>query len=254
MFSHEPGKKYEDFDDIRSEIESDTDFIAGANKGISDEPINLQIFSPHVLNLTLVDLPGITKIPIGDEQEDIEAQTKNLALKYIRKENCLILAVTPANVSLVISDALQLAHEVDPDGNRTIGVITKCDKMDEYGVDDTDLREVLENKIFPLQRGYIGVVNRSQKATNDKESIQAALKHEADFFANHEKLSDIAHRCGTPYLQKVLNRELTEHIRKSIPALREELQIKISELNVVVDEFKNWQSQDPNEMKNLIIR
>lgn len=247
MFSHTKEKRFENFDDIRSEIVEETNFLAGSNKGISEEPINLKIFSPHVLDLTLVDLPGIIKVPIGDTPKDIEAQTKKLIRKYISNENCLILAVSQANNDLAVSEGLNLAGEVDPDHNRTIGVLTKCDLM------DTDVRKILDNESFPLKRGYIGVVNRSQEAINNKQSIQAALKHEADFFANHKNLSDIAHRCGTPYLQKALNRELTEHIRKSMPALRKELQIKISELSDEVDEFKNRQSTDPNKMKNLII-
>ena len=57
-FLHKPGRKYTDFEEIRVEIDADTARIAGDNKGISDVPINLKVTSPHVLNLTLVDLPG----------------------------------------------------------------------------------------------------------------------------------------------------------------------------------------------------
>lgn len=58
-------KIYSDFDEIREEIEEETDRVAGANKGIVSMPINLKIFSPDVVDLTLVDLPGITKVPVG---------------------------------------------------------------------------------------------------------------------------------------------------------------------------------------------
>ncbi|MCP6508478.1 dynamin family protein, partial [Klebsiella pneumoniae] len=78
---------------------------------------------------------------------------------FVKRDNCLILAVTPANQDLANSDALKISKEVDPEGMRTIGVITKLDLMDE----GTDARDVLENKLLPLRRGYIGVVNRSQK-------------------------------------------------------------------------------------------
>lgn len=80
-----------------------------------------------MLNLTLIDLPGVTKIPVGDQPDDIEAQVREMILEYISKENCLILAVSPANVDLATSDALKLARKVDKDGTRTIGVITKLD-------------------------------------------------------------------------------------------------------------------------------
>lgn len=69
-----------------------------------------------VLNLTLVDLPGITKVPVGDQPADIEYQIRDMIMQYICKENCLILAVTPANTDLANSDALKLAKDVDPQG------------------------------------------------------------------------------------------------------------------------------------------
>ena len=71
-FSHLPGQKFTDFSMIREEISRETDRVSGKNKGITNKSINLKIFSPHVLNLTLVDLPGITKVPTGDQPEDIE--------------------------------------------------------------------------------------------------------------------------------------------------------------------------------------
>jgi GTP-binding protein EngB required for normal cell division len=71
-FLHLPGQKFHDFNEIRNEIQRETDRITGQNKGLSSKPINLKIYSPFVLNLTLVDLPGITKVPTGDQPEDVE--------------------------------------------------------------------------------------------------------------------------------------------------------------------------------------
>lgn len=62
VFLHEKNKIFKDFDEIRSEIENETNRMAGDNKGICPEPINLKIYSTRVVNLTLVDLPGITKV------------------------------------------------------------------------------------------------------------------------------------------------------------------------------------------------
>jgi replication fork clamp-binding protein CrfC len=89
----------------------------------------LRIFSPNVLTLTLVDLPGLTKVPVGDQPRDIERQIKDMLIKYISKPNAIILAVTAANTDLANSDGLKLARDVDPDGTRTIGVLTKVDLM-----------------------------------------------------------------------------------------------------------------------------
>lgn len=76
------------------------------------------LVSLPVLNLTLIDLPGITKVPVGDQPPDIEYQIKDMILQFISRESSLILAVTPANMDLANSDALKMAKEVDPQGNR----------------------------------------------------------------------------------------------------------------------------------------
>ena len=100
-----------------------------ARIGISALPINLRIFSPNVVTLTLVDLPGLTKVPVGDQPRDIEKQIREMLMKYISKPSRIILAVTPAKTDLANSDGLKLAREVDPEGQRTIGVLTKIDLM-----------------------------------------------------------------------------------------------------------------------------
>ena len=104
-------------------------FLMFSLQGISNKPINLKVFSPHVLDLTVVDLPGLTKVAVGDQPDDIEQQIKEMLYTYITQENTIILAVTPANQDLANSDALKLARKVDPKGDRTIGVITKLDRI-----------------------------------------------------------------------------------------------------------------------------
>jgi len=76
----------------------------------------LKIYSPSVLNLTLVDLPGMTKVPIEGQPKDIELQIRNMCLKFISKKNAIVLAVTAANTDLANSDGLNLARQVDPEG------------------------------------------------------------------------------------------------------------------------------------------
>ncbi|KAJ3640670.1 hypothetical protein Zmor_027217 [Zophobas morio] len=240
-FLHCKGKKFVDFDEVRREIEGETDRITGSNKGISNIPINLRVYSPIVLNLTLIDLPGLTKVPIGDQPVDIEQQIKSMILQFIKRESCLILAVTPANTDLANSDALKMAKEVDIQGIRTIGVITKLDLMDE----GTDARDVLENKLLPLRRGYIGVVNRSQKDIEGRKDIKAALAAERQFFLTHPSYRHLADRLGTPYLQRVLNQQLTNHIRDTLPGLRDKLQKQLLTLEKDVDQFKHFRPDDP---------
>ena len=96
----------------------ETDKEAGDNKGVSKKQIRLKIFSPnvHVLDITLVDLPGITRVPVGDQPSDIESRIRAMIMQYIKHPSCIILAVSPANADLANSDALQLARLADPDG------------------------------------------------------------------------------------------------------------------------------------------
>ncbi|XP_054271614.1 dynamin isoform X3 [Macrosteles quadrilineatus] len=241
-FLHCKGKKFTDFDDVRKEIEAETDRVTGSNKGISNIPINLRVYSPNVLNLTLVDLPGMTKVPIGDQPPDIEQQIRSMIMQFVTRANCLILAVTPANTDLANSDALKLAKDVDGPGLRTIGVITKLDLMDE----GTDARDILENKLLPLRRGYVGVVNRSQKDIDGRKDIKAALAAERKFFLSHPSYRHMADRLGTPYLQRVLNQQLTNHIRDTLPGLRDKLQKQYLALEKDVDQFKHFRPDDPS--------
>ncbi|XP_065119272.1 dynamin-2 isoform X2 [Paramisgurnus dabryanus] len=249
-FLHCKGKKFVDFDEVRTEIEAETDRITGSNKGISPIPINLRVYSPNVLNLTLIDLPGMTKIAVGDQPPDIEHQIRDMILQFTTRESCLILAVTPANTDLANSDALKMAKEVDPQGLRTIGVITKLDLMDE----GTDARDILENKLLPLRRGYIGVVNRSQKDIDGRKDIRAALAAERKFFLSHPSYRHMAERMGTPHLQKTLNQQLTNHIRDTLPGLRSKLQSQLLSLEKEVEEYKNFRPDDPTRKTKALLQ
>ena len=68
-FDQERGKKYFDFNQVKSKIEEFTDNVAGKNKGITKDPILLTIHSPNCPDLTLVDLPGITRIPLANSDQ-----------------------------------------------------------------------------------------------------------------------------------------------------------------------------------------
>ncbi|XP_016549053.1 dynamin-related protein 3A isoform X2 [Capsicum annuum] len=232
-FGHLPDKRFYDFDAVRREILAETEKEVGVNKGVSDKQIRLKICSPNVLNITLVDLPGITKVPVGDQPSDIEARIRNMIMSYIKQETSIILAVSPANADLANSDALQMAKEVDPTGTRTIGVITKLDIMDK----GTDARNFLLGKVIPLRLGYIGVVNRSQEDINNNRSIRQALAHEEQFFRDHHVYRGLSDRCGIPQLAKKLNQILEQHIRNVLPTLKTDL---TSHLVAVEKELRSY--------------
>lgn len=219
-FLHLPGQKFYDFNKIRDEIVKDTELKTGKNLGISPQPINLRIFSPNVLTLTLVDLPGLTKVPVGDQPKDIEKQIRDMILKYITKPNSIILAVTGANTDLANSDGLKLARDVDPEGLRTIGVLTKVDLMDQ----GTDVIDILAGRVVPLRLGYVPVVNRGQRDIENNKSIKRALDAEREYFENHAAYKSKAQYCGTPFLARKLNMILMHHIRNTLPEIKAKIQ------------------------------
>ncbi|XP_071376768.1 dynamin-1-like protein isoform X3 [Centroberyx affinis] len=230
-FLHTKNKIYTDFDEIRQEIENETERISGNNKGISDEPIHLKIFSPHVVNLTLVDLPGITKVPVGDQPKDIEVQIRDLILKHISNPNCIILAVTAANTDMATSEALKVAREVDPDGRRTLAVVTKLDLMDA----GTDAMDVLMGRVIPVKLGLIGVVNRSQLDINNKKSVADAIRDEHGFL--QKKYPSLANRNGTKYLARTLNRLLMHHIRDCLPELKTRINVLAAQYQSLLSSY-----------------
>uniref|UniRef100_M8BXQ4 Dynamin-related protein 3B n=1 Tax=Aegilops tauschii TaxID=37682 RepID=M8BXQ4_AEGTA len=247
-------------------MQAETDREAGGNKGVSDRQIRLKIYSPNVLNITLVDLPGITKVPVGDQPTDIEARIRTMILSYIKHKTCIILAVSPANADLANSDALQMARQADPDGSRTIGVITKLDIMDR----GTDARNFLLGNVIPLRLGYVGVVNRSQQSTlkylkrlifrnggsikdhfqnavldiNSDVSVKQALAREESFFRSHPAYNGLAKHCGIPQLAKKLNQILVQHIRTILPGLKARIS---SQLTAIAKEHAFY--GDPVESK-----
>jgi replication fork clamp-binding protein CrfC len=116
-FLHLPKKKFTDFGAVRREISEETDRITGRTRQISPVPIHLSVYSSNVVNLTLIDLPGLTKIAVEGQSDSIVGDIENMVRSYIEKPNSIILAVSPANQDIATSDAIKIAREVDPQGN-----------------------------------------------------------------------------------------------------------------------------------------
>lgn len=230
-FLHTKNKIYTNFDEIRHEIETETERVSGINKGISNEPIHLKIFSPHVVNLTLVDLPGITKVPVGDQPKDIEIQIKDLIFKYISNPNSIILSVTAANTDMATSESLKVARDVDPDGRRTLAVVTKLDLMDA----GTDAMDVLMGRVIPVKLGIIGVVNRSQLDINQKKVVADSIRDEYAFL--QKKYPSLANRNGTKYLARTLNRLLMHHIRDCLPELKTRINVLAAQYQSLLNSY-----------------
>jgi len=230
-FLHTKDKVFTDWDEVRREIEKETDRVAGSNKGICPDPISLKFYSTSVLSLTMVDLPGLTKVAVGEQPEDIESQIKELILKFIQNPNSIILAVSPANMDMATSESLKIARDIDPDGRRTLAVITKLDLMDA----GTDAIDILCGRVIPVKLGIIGVINRSQQDIIDKKDIKDATKDEASFL--QRKYPTLATRNGTPYLAKTLNRLLMHHIRDCLPELKTRVNVMASQFQTLLNSY-----------------
>lgn len=174
-----PEKKFYKYEEIVATIEQLTEKATNNTKTIVDTPIICTVYSPTVPDLTLVDLPGITRNPVEGQPANIEEISKNLVSKYCSDSNTLILCVIPANIDLSTSDALSFVRKLDPEGRRTLGVLTKIDIMNE----GEDCREILLNKVIPLKYGYIGVKGRTQLEIKNKVHVTEAIKKEIEYFS-----------------------------------------------------------------------
>ncbi|WVZ11020.1 hypothetical protein V8G54_015550 [Vigna mungo] len=247
-FLHQPRKRFSDFASVRQEISDETDRITGKTKAISNVPIQLSIYSPHVVNLTLIDLPGLTKVAVEGQSESIVQDIENMVRSYIEKPNCIILAISPANQDIATSDAIKISREVDPSdsfrkelmwsryfilfsGERTFGVLTKLDLMDK----GTNAVEVLEGRQYRLQHPWVGIVNRSQADINKNVDMIVARKKEREYFETSPEYGHLAHKMGAEYLARLLSQHLELVIRQKIPSIIALIKKAIDELNAELD-------------------
>jgi hypothetical protein len=153
---------------------------------------------------------------VGDQARDIEQQVLDLVLKYMKDPNSIILAINDSTQDIGASEALKYAErdDVDPKGERTIGVLTKLDKL-EPGSDTRRAINYLENKTKPLSLGYVGVVNRSQQQIDNNVDIETAKQAEADVIGRQD-FRPIRHRMGIDYLRRFLTVILAQKMKDEL--------------------------------------
>ncbi|KAG8518580.1 Interferon-induced GTP-binding protein Mx2, partial [Galemys pyrenaicus] len=208
---------------VEQEIRKAQDLIAGQGVGISHELITLEVTSPEVPNLTLIDLPGIARVAVGNQPPDIGVQIKNLIRKYIQRQQTINLVVVPCNVDIATTEALSMAREVDPDGDRTLGILTKPDLVDR-GAEDSVLA-VAQNFTYHLKKGYMMVKCRGQQDIMNRLSLAQATQKEVTFFQAHPQFRALLDegKATVPHLAERLTRELISHITKSLPSLEKQI-------------------------------
>ncbi|XP_053561883.1 interferon-induced GTP-binding protein Mx1 [Bombina bombina] len=212
--------------DVEHEVKRAQDIMAGTNNGVSQELITMEIISPDVPDLTLIDLPGITRVALTNQPKDIGEQIKRMIRKYIQRQETISLVVIPSNVDIATTEALEMAREVDPNGERTLGILTKPDLVDR-GTESQVLR-VVRNLEYELKKGYMIVKCRGQQEISENLSLQDALIKERNFFEEHEHFSALLEEgyATMPFLAEKLTNELVAHIIKTLPALENQIKTK----------------------------
>jgi interferon-induced GTP-binding protein Mx1 len=173
-------KELSDTNEIMHAIEKITKQLVDEGQVISDDCIVIRARGPNLPNLSVIDLPGIVRTVGDGEDKSMIPRVKALVERFMKQSRTIILAVIPANVDIHNNEILQAAEAVDPEGDRTIGIITKPDLVDEGA--EFSVIELLQNQVRKLKLGYHAVVCRGQKALNAKKSIKDGIQLEKVFF------------------------------------------------------------------------
>ncbi|XP_061090170.1 interferon-induced GTP-binding protein Mx1-like [Conger conger] len=245
-----------EFDDpslVEEYVADAQDKLAGAGVGICDELISLEISSPDVCDLTLIDLPGIARVPVKGQPDDIGDQIKTLLLNFIQKSETIILVVVPCNVDIATTEALKMAQEADPEGKRTLAILTKPDLVDKGT--EKNILEIVRNQVIPLSKGYIIVKCRGQKQIDDKISLSDATRAEKDFFRRHEYFSGLLHeeKASTECLATKLTQDLVDHIKKSLPLISEQITKQLWDTRKMLSLIPSGPPLDPHQRKMYFI-
>ncbi|KUL83162.1 hypothetical protein ZTR_10115 [Talaromyces verruculosus] len=227
--------KITDFSQIQRTL-TDLNLAVSDKDCVSDDPIQLHIYSPHVPDLSMIDLPGYIQVAGRDQPPELKQKISDLCDKYIQAPN-IILAISAADVDLANSTALRASRRVDPRGERTIGVITKMDLVDaERGAG------ILTDKKYPLRLGYVGVVSRVPQTTTlfsrgSGNITNAIVKNEKAYFSAHPSHfgPDSETSVGVPTLREKLMSVLEQTMARSLAGTRDAIS---QELEEATYEFK----------------
>nr|AAR99718.1 interferon inducible Mx protein [Dicentrarchus labrax]AAR99719.1 interferon inducible Mx protein [Dicentrarchus labrax] len=246
-------EEIEDPADVEKKIREAQDEMAGVGVGISDDLISLEIAYPDVPDLTLIDLPGIARVAVKGQPENIGDQIKRLIQKFITKQETISLVVVPCNVDIATTEALNMAQRVDPDGERTLGILTKPDLVDK-GTEETVV-DIVHNEVIHLKKGYMIVKCRGQKEITEKVSLTEAIEREKAFFNDHvffHTLYNDGH-ATVPKLAEKLTLELVHHIEKSLPRLEEQIEEKLQQTRAELERYGNGPPSDAAERLIFLI-
>ncbi|KAI1371580.1 interferon-induced GTP-binding protein Mx2 [Hypoxylon crocopeplum] len=227
-------KIFEEANDVMGLRMNAGDGDLGVGAAFSQDILKIEISGPEQDHLTVIDVPGIFRVATpGLTTEGDVTMVQNMVKSYMNNSRTIILAVIPCNVDIATQEILKLAEEADPDGVRTMGVLTKPDLATEKATQKMILDLIL-GKRNKLTLGYCVVKNRS--ADDDSSSVFARNKSEQAFFMAPPWQS-VSDRCGIASLQVRLRELLMDISRRELPHVRAEvetlLRLRRSELEAL---------------------
>ena len=216
--------------DIQKILSEAQDYILALSKSeVARDVVEVYVYGPDCVDLTLVDLPGIVRSVGKQESDTLVTDIKNLIDESLQNERCVILAVVPANVDFHNSQIMADAKVVDKDTRRTIPVITKPDLIDKGA--EKSVYELLLGKKMDFMLGFNMVKCRGQDSLNKGTSLLKGIQEEAHFFNSQEPWSKESNRSlfGVEALRTKLANLQVQMIKESIPSILADIKHKLKE-------------------------
>uniref|UniRef100_A0A4W5R3X2 Dynamin-type G domain-containing protein n=1 Tax=Hucho hucho TaxID=62062 RepID=A0A4W5R3X2_9TELE len=244
------GGKVVEFDEpseVVRHVEHAQNVLAGKGVGICEDLITLKITSSTVCDLSLIDLPGITRVAVKGQPDDIGAHIKNLILKFIKNKRTIILVVVPCNVDIATTEALKMAQEMDPEGTRTLAILTKPDLIDPGA--EKNVLEIVHNRVIFLNMGYVIVKCRGQKQIDENMSITHSNQTPNVYlFSLHQV------HTGKHVVWYLLTCCLFAPGQKYLPHISEKIKEQLVEVKHLLSQIEDGPPLEPAEKRQYLIQ
>jgi GTPase SAR1 family protein len=211
-------------------IEAQNFVMERSKTKISPNVVHVNLCRPDVVDLTIVDLPGIVRMVGRDEDPKMIQQIRSIIDDYLKNERCVILAVHPANVDFHNSQVMSDARIHDPETKRTFPVVTKADLVEE-GNEQSVLDLLNQKKTECFKLGFHIVKCRSTKDIAAGVSISDSINEEREYFSSHEKWQVLGGTAtGTEQLATKLSDKYMEMLAEHTPKIKTELVTRLNEV------------------------